>query len=65
MAQIRRSAVDMVKYPMIYRVLAPSQVVVWDFSHQQNWVVSKKRGFKFILQKTKNKHIIQEHVEGS
>ena len=25
----------LVVYPIIYRVLAPSQVVVWDFSHQQ------------------------------
>ena len=25
----------LVVYPNIYRVLAPSQVVVWDFSHQQ------------------------------
>ena len=24
-----------VVYPIIYKVLAPSQVVVWDFSHQQ------------------------------
>ena len=25
----------LVAYPIIYRVLVPSQVVVWDFSHQQ------------------------------
>ena len=25
----------LVVYPIIYRVSAPSQVVVWDFSHQQ------------------------------
>ncbi len=25
----------LVVYPIIYRVLAPSQVVIWDFSHQQ------------------------------
>ena len=25
----------LVVFPMIYRVSAPSQVVVWDFSHQQ------------------------------
>ena len=25
----------LIVYPMIYRVLAPSQVVVWDFFHQQ------------------------------
>ncbi len=24
-----------VVFPIIYRVSAPSQVVVWDFSHQQ------------------------------
>ena len=26
---------DDVVFPIIYRVSAPSQVVVWDFSHQQ------------------------------
>ena len=35
-----------VKYPIIYKVLAPSQVVVWDFFHQQYyaiiWVFPKK-----------------------
>ena len=25
----------LVAYPIVYRVLAPSQVVVWDFVHQQ------------------------------
>ena len=25
----------LVVYPIIYKVLAPAQVVVWDFSHQQ------------------------------
>ena len=25
----------LIVYPIIYRVSAPSQVVVWDFSHQQ------------------------------
>ena len=31
--EIRRSPVDMEKYPMIYRVLYRYQVVVWDFFH--------------------------------
>ena len=26
---------SLVVFPIIYRVSAPSQVVVWDFSHQQ------------------------------
>ena len=56
----------MVKYPMIYRVLAPSQVVGNGLSAiNKIGSVSKKIGFKFLLQKTTNKHIIQENVEGS
>ena len=43
MAQIRRSPVDMVKYPIIYRVLAPSQVVGKGLS-AINSMVSKKNG---------------------
>ena len=36
MAEIRLSPVEgQVVFPIIYRVSAPSQVVVWDFSHQQ------------------------------
>ena len=27
--------IDMVKYPIIYKVLYTSEVVVWDLSHQQ------------------------------
>ena len=42
MAQIRRSPVDMVKYPTIYRVLAPSQVVGKGLS-AINSMVSKKK----------------------
>ena len=36
MAEIRQThQLRLVVYPIIYRVSAPSQVVVWDFSHQQ------------------------------
>ena len=34
----------LVVYPMIYRVLAPSQVVVWEFFHQQYFM--KREGYK-------------------
>ncbi len=37
MAEIRLTTKDD-DYPIIYRVSAPCQVVVWDFSYQQYWV---------------------------
>ena len=35
-------------YPVIYKLLAPSQVVVWDFFHQQKELIfqPKKKGSK-------------------
>jgi len=40
----------LVVYPIIYWVLAPSQVVVWDFFHQQFQVqntILRKKGVHF------------------
>ena len=42
----------LVIYPIIYRVLAPSQVVVWDFFHRQ-YLEPRK-----ALRKSKKKQIV-------
>ena len=43
-----------VVYPIIYRVSAPSQVVVWDFSHQQSHEKTKIRNLNMSLGKGEN-----------
>ena len=61
----------LVVYPMIYKVLAPSQVVVWDFSHQQYWSSwswyfgrlpdSQALFFAFFGKKTENPETFDEN----